>query len=159
MEVFLLALPIVLIEVALGIVGPGSWHSYVHAFLLLYGFLIAADHRLDEAVRQNWGRALVVGVAALPGLFIIAFFDLGGSRSALGTDVHSWSLAFRLLKATAGCAWTFAIFGFASLVATLLVYDLGIRRTKLTRLLFGMPPTDPGRSFDVSQGPVAGDRR
>ena len=60
---------------------PRSWHSYVHAVFLLYGFLlygflIAADHRLGELLNRNWGRALMVGVAALPGMFIIAFYDL-----------------------------------------------------------------------------------
>jgi hypothetical protein len=111
--VFLLALPVVLIEVVLGIVGPGSWHSYAHIVFLLSGFLIAADGRLAEVVSRRWGLVLLVGVAALPALFIITFFDLGGPDRLLGTDYHPWSLAFRLLKATAGWAWTFALFGFA----------------------------------------------
>jgi glucans biosynthesis protein C len=218
--VLLLALPVVLIEVVLGIVGPGSWHSYVHVIFLLYGFLIAADHRLAAAMGRIWGRALLIGVAAIPGLFIITVYDLGGPDRLLGTDYHPWSLAFRFLKATAGCAWTFAIFGFASsrlrqpreapvpvarhrmmryanqavlpfyvlhqtpivviwvyvaqwrvgilpkymmiglasLAATMLIYDLGIRRTRITRVLFGMPPADSLEPHDASGRPVAGDR-
>jgi glucans biosynthesis protein C len=217
--IFLLALPVVLVEVTLGIVGPGSWHSYVHAIFLVYGFLIAAEPRLGEAVGRSWRLVLAVGVAALPGVFVISVFDLGGADRQLGTDYHPWSLAFRTLKATAGWAWTFALFGFvsswirqprthpapaalcrvmryaneavlpfyvlhltpivligvkvmqwktgilpkyltialASLAATMLVYDLGVRRTRLTRLLFGMP-VDDRRSGDTSLHPVAGDR-
>jgi glucans biosynthesis protein C len=218
--VVLLALPVVLVEVALGIVGPGSWHSYVHAIFLLYGFLIAADHRVGEAISRSWRPALLIGMAALPGLFIITVYDLGGADRLVGTDYDPWSLAFRLLKATAGTAWAIAIFGFvssrirrpqesavpaaqhramryanqailpfyvlhqtpivvigvyvaqwrvgslpkymiiglASLAATMLVYDLGIRRTRITRVLFGMPPADSLEPCDASGRPVAGDR-
>jgi glucans biosynthesis protein C len=152
-------------------------------------------------------------------LFIITFFDLGGPDRLLGTDYYPWSLAFRLAKATAGWAWTFAIFGFAisrmrprepaapaaqrpvmgyaneavlpfyvlhqtpiivigfyvvqwrvgivpkylvialaSLLATVLIYEFGVRRIRLARLAFGMPPLDARRA-DASQRPVAGDRR
>jgi hypothetical protein len=32
---------------------------------------------------------------------------------------------------------------FASLIVTLLLYDLGVRRTPITRRLFGLKPTHP----------------
>ena len=110
----LVAVPVVLIEVFLGTIGPGSWHSLVHLPFLLYGFVLEADRRLSTAVQATWKPALAVGVLALAGLFVIAQFDLGGADSLLGSDHRPWSLVFRLLQALAGWAWTFAIYGLAT---------------------------------------------
>ena len=222
--VFLLALPVVAIEVGLGIVGPGSWHSFAHIPFLLTGFLVAANRELAEVVQRSWRKALVVGVVALPGLFMIANYDLGGAERMLGTDYHPWSLAFRFLKATAGWAWTLALFGLvssltrrapegsagrggragtgrvtryaneavlpfyvlhqtpiivigfyvvqweagvwtkflvisaASLAVTLAIYDLCVRRTNLTRALFGMASMRSTAPAAAESG-VSGDRR
>jgi hypothetical protein len=223
---FVLALPVVAIEVGLGTIGPGSWHSYSHVPFLVLGFLIAADRRLAEAVRRSWRKGLVVGIAALPALFAIPYYDLGGPERLLGADYHPCSLAFRLLKGIAGWAWTVALFGLvsslslrrrapefpvtpsrpagsgqlsryaneavlpfyvlhhspiivigfyvvqweigvwgkflvisaASLAATLAVYDLCVRRTNLTRALFGMSPVKAPAPVPADR-PVSGARR
>jgi glucans biosynthesis protein C len=110
--ILLLALPIALLEASLGIWGPGGWNSYAYLFFLFLGFLLSADRRLGDAIRQRWKQALVVGVSVLPALFVIAHFDLGGAGRVLGSDYQPWSVVWRLLRATAGVAWTLAIFGF-----------------------------------------------
>jgi glucan biosynthesis protein C len=38
----------------------------------------------------------------------------------------------------------YAVISLGSLVATLLLYDIGVRRTPVTRFLFGMKPTRNG---------------
>jgi glucans biosynthesis protein C len=211
----LLALPVFLVEAALGTWEAGGWNGYSFIAFLFYGFLIAADRRLGEAVSRARVPALVIGLAALPVLFVIAHYDIGGPGRVLGMDYDPWSIAWRLLEACAGWAWTIATFGFitafvgrvprqarqlptgtdergapagarragrisryakeavlpvyvlhgapiviigfyviewrigilakylvicfASLAATLLVYDVCIRRASLTRVLFGLP--------------------
>ena len=201
----LLAGPVVMIEAALGTWDPGGWNNYAYLPFLLYGFLMAADRRLAEAVRCRWKEALAVGIVTLPILFVIAHYDIGGTGRLLGSDYHPWSVLWRLLKAVAGWAWTIGIFGLVatlvqrpakrgssvtrsalagqlgryaneavlpfyvvhqapivivgfyvvqwdvgiaakyltislvSFAITLAVYDLLIRRTNVTRLLFGMP--------------------
>jgi glucans biosynthesis protein C len=143
---------------------------------------------------------------------VIAHYDLGGAGQVVGRDYDPWSVAWRLLKAVGGWAWTVAMFGLAtslvrhrpkratgepkapgrqdaalvdrvasyakeavlpfyvlhqtpiviiafyvvqwrvgilpkyltislaSLIVTVVVYDLCVRRTNVTRVLFGMPP-------------------
>jgi glucans biosynthesis protein C len=113
----ILAVPVVLVESVGGTWGPGGWNSYSFVLFLILGYLIAADHRLSEAIGQNWKAILVVGAAIMPILFVIAHYDLGGAGRNLGTDYDPWSVAFRLLKAAAGCAWTFVLLGLATFLA------------------------------------------
>jgi acyltransferase-like protein len=209
--VLALAGPLVLLETLVGTWGAGGWNSFAYLFFLLYGFLMAANRQLREAIRRSWPQALALGVLVLPLLFVIARHDLGGGRD-LGADPGPWSMLWRLLKATGGWAWTVAILGLVplvvrrladrwipaatgdprpaagegrwtrlaryaneavlpfyvlhqtsiviigyyvvqwstgvlpkflvisgtALVVTFIVYDLGVRRTRLTRVLFGM---------------------
>jgi hypothetical protein len=116
-QVFLPALPIVVLEAAFGTWGSGGWNDYAYLVFLAYGFVISADRRLGEAIERNWRRALLIGVVALPVLFVIAHHDIGGTGRNLGSDYGPWSVVWRLLKATAGWAWTVAIFGLARFLA------------------------------------------
>ena len=109
--ILLLALPVVLIETSLGTWGPGGWNSYSCGPFLLYGFLMAADARLDAALRGLWREATLIGLATLLGLFLITHYDLGGADPVLGTDYDPWSVLWRLLKAVGGWSWTVAMLG------------------------------------------------
>jgi hypothetical protein len=108
------ALPIALVEGSLGTWDLGGWNSYAYLLFLLYGYLVAADRRLNEALMRNWKQALVIGMMALPVLFLIAHYDLGGAGRLLGADYHPWSVVWRLLRAVAGLAWICALFGLAA---------------------------------------------
>jgi glucans biosynthesis protein C len=107
--VFVLALPILVVESSLGTWGPGGWNEYAYLAFLFYGFLMASDRPASEVMRQRWKPALLVGIVVLPLLFVIAHYGLGGAGVSLGRDHDPWSVIFRLLKAMGGLAWTFAI--------------------------------------------------
>jgi hypothetical protein len=115
--VIVLAVPVAVVEAALGTWKLGGWDGYAYLIFLLYGFLLAADRRLREAVRQQWKRSLAVGVALLPVLYLVASADLGSLDRVVSVDYDGWSIVWRLVKATTGWALTAGIFG---LVAALL---------------------------------------
>jgi glucan biosynthesis protein C len=110
----LFALPVAVLEAALGTFGPGGWNSYTYPLFLVYGFLLAANRRLAEALQGHVRQAVVVGVLVLVALFVIAHNDLGGADQSLGADYGPWSVAWRLLRAIAGWVWTVAMIGLAT---------------------------------------------
>jgi glucans biosynthesis protein C len=110
----LFALPVAVLEAALGTFGPGGWNSYSFCLFLVYGFLLAADRRLAVALKGHWKQAVVIGVLVLAALFLIAHYDLGGADRSLGADYDPWSIAWRLLRAVGGWAWTVAMIGLAT---------------------------------------------
>jgi glucan biosynthesis protein C len=63
-------------------------------------------------------------------------------------------VAYVVLAWPVGAAAQYAVIALTSLAATLLLYDLAVRRTPVTRFLFGLRPTEPlaarpaGRSLD-----------
>jgi hypothetical protein len=221
--IFLLAVPVALIEAALGTEESGGWNRYAYVPFLLYGFLLAADPRLGAAVRRHTGSGFLVGVPALVLLVGLAVYQLevAGRDPAVGYD--RLSVLWRILKGVGAWAWIVAIMGAAmslvsrprpapagsgrqspgapaeqaptrrervigyanqavlpvyvlhqtvivavgfyvvqwavpapakylvislvALVVTLALYDLGVRRTAVTRVLFGMRPS-AGRGPD-----------
>jgi len=66
----------------------------------------------------------------------------------IGYYVVQWEMA-ALLK--------FIVISFSSLAVTLLIYEFAIRRTKLTRWLFGMRASMPAPAAGVSPGTGAGE--
>jgi glucans biosynthesis protein C len=216
--IFLLALPVAVIEVALGTEESGGWNRYAFIPFLLYGFLVAADARLGEAIRRHTRAALLVGIPAMVVLLGLGFYisEVAGRDPAVAYD--GWSVLWRFVKGVGAWAWVITIMGaamsmvggrqqppapapprqprladpadgtptlrvrairyanqavlpvyvlhqtvivvigfyvvqwdvgtlvkylvisFTALAVTLLLYDLGVRRTAVTRLLFGMKP-------------------
>jgi glucan biosynthesis protein C len=102
----ILALPVAVMEVL-------SDTIYAFALYLLYGFLLAGDRRLRQAVARNWKQHLWLGVAVLPVLFVIAHYDIGGSDRLLGQGYDPWSIVWRLLKALGGWGLTLTVFALA----------------------------------------------
>jgi glucan biosynthesis protein C len=223
--IFLLALPVAMIEAALGTEESGGWNRYAFIPFLLYGFLVAADPRLGEAIRRHARAALLLGAPAMVVLLGLGLYltEVAGRDPAVAYD--GWSLLWRFVKGIGAWAWVVAIMGAAmavvrrprraalaapsrprpgdpadrtptlrtrairyanqavlpvyvlhqtvivvigfyvvrwhvgalpkylvisltALAATLVLYDLGVRRTAVTRLLFGMKGPDrqaPGR--------------
>ena len=213
--VYLLALPIAVIEAALGTGFTGGWNRYAYVPFLIYGFLIAADGRLGRAFQRHKKSALILGILALLAYFAGAYMLGPVVEFDTQIDYDLAHVLFRLLKGVASWFWVVAIMGLAagvgqsgtrqkqnqpgsdtsrdsrpslldrvahyadeaqlpfyvlhmtpivvigfyvvqweasallkylaivlsSLVVTLVMYDIGVRRTPLTRLLFGMRPS------------------
>jgi glucans biosynthesis protein C len=213
--IFLLGLPVAVIEAALGTEESGGWNRYAYLPFLLYGFLLA-DPRFGEAIRRHARAALVVGVPAMVMLLGLGFYvsEVAGQDPAVAYD--GWSVLWRFVKGIGAWAWIITIMGaamsvvrrrarqpspavprqprpddpadrtrrlrdrtigyanqavlpvyvlhqtvivmigfyvvqwevptlvkylvisFTALVATLVLYDVGVRRTAVTRVLFGM---------------------
>lgn len=110
--VFLLAMPLAAVEIALGgEVGLAAWNRYSYALLLAYGYLAAADARIGEAFQRQWRPALASAVLlfAAGGLLYAA----AAARGDPFTDTDPLSLAFRLLKSIDGWLWVVAVLGLA----------------------------------------------
>jgi hypothetical protein len=60
--IFILALPIAIIEAALGTEPLGAWNRFSWAPFIVYGFLFACDRRFGQALRDQRKRALVLGI-------------------------------------------------------------------------------------------------
>jgi hypothetical protein len=110
--VFLLALPVAAVELALGSeIGHGYWNHGSYALLLAYGYLAAADGRISEACQRHWRLAAAVGVP----LFVAsgATYAAAAAHAEPFTGMDPLSLAFRLLKSVDGWLWVVAILGLA----------------------------------------------
>lgn len=51
--IFLLALPVAIIEATLGTEYPGAWNRFAWAPFIVYGFLLACDGRFGETLRRQ----------------------------------------------------------------------------------------------------------
>ena len=211
--IFLLALPVAVIEAAFGTEMSGGWNQLVYLFFMVYGFLLAADERFGEALGKHRKRGLVLALAGTAGgLAAYAVFFAPGSVDPL-QSYDPGSILLRFVKGVVGWCWLVAILGsietarkrrrakntghertdrqvmlnrieryaneavlpfyllhqtliviigfyavrlhagaplkfliisLASLATTLLLYEFLIKRTRLTRFLFGMrPKTSP----------------
>jgi glucan biosynthesis protein C len=110
--VFLLALPLAAVELALGSeVGHGGWNHGTYALLLAYGYLAAADGRIGLAFQRQRRPAAVLGLV----LFVAAAatHTAAAGHAEPFTAADPLSLAFRLLKSAAGWLWVVAILGLA----------------------------------------------
>jgi glucan biosynthesis protein C len=221
--IVLLAIPIAVLEAVLGTWKLGGWNSYSYLVFLLYGYALAADRGLREALRRRWAQSLAIGLALLPVLLVIASSDLGNADRVVALDPDLWSVVWRALKATAGWALTAGLIGLAAgvtrrrareepspprrrwswevaagyareavlpfyvlhqtpvvilgfyvlqwdtnllvkylaislgaLAATLCLYDLLVRRTRVTRVLFGMPAKAATWSASPSSSETSG---
>lgn len=110
--IFLLALPIAVIEAALGTDMTGGWNQSAYLVFLIYGYLLAADARFGPvlcAYRQSSLVLAVVGSAGgSVGFSIIA-------KSTHTDPLQAYDLAsvvLRFFKGLVGWCWLVAILGF-----------------------------------------------
>jgi peptidoglycan/LPS O-acetylase OafA/YrhL len=186
--VFLLAVPLALVEVALRPHWPttralyNDWASFTHYLILfLYGFLLVAYPGFRASLERHRLPALVLGLALggvllsgmpLPVLsggaagqtlaafnewcWVVAilgygqtYLDRPGPALRYAGEIvypfYIWHqtvivvLAYFILRWPAGVPAKFAALTAASLAGTLLLCEL-VKRTNLTRFLFGMKP-------------------
>ena len=108
------AIPMMAGEAAFGPdVNTGGWERAVYVFPFCYGFLIASDPRLENALRRSRWPALAVACAATGPLMSWAGV-LSRSGTGLSASVPpGWSA----LQGLAGWAWIVAIIGFVGSIA------------------------------------------
>jgi hypothetical protein len=215
--IFLLGIPIGLIEAALGTEMSGNWNRFSYFPILIYGFLFAATPRISRTLRKYWKLSLILGImgqiawlagymylAEVVGVSPVSGRGLGeiGLRFLKGMTCWFWIvtimglaigvgqkgrrservksgdvsndsepyeeslmdrigqyareaqlpfyvlhytpliiIGFFVLQWQVGATIQYFVIVISTLVVTLLLYDLGVRRTKLTRFLFGMRPS------------------
>jgi hypothetical protein len=114
--IFLLGLPVAVLEAALGTEESGGWNRYAYIPFLLYGFLLAADPRFREAIRRHARAALLIGAPAMVVLLGLGFYvsQVAGRDPAVAYD--GWSVLWRFVKGIGAWAWIVAIMGAATSV-------------------------------------------
>ena len=196
--ILLLGLPVAVVEaVFVTSTMGGGWNEYTYAVLLVYGFLVAADSRISEAMGKSWWIALVVGLV-VEVVYVVGLYVLMEVYQVDPLHDYDWgSILWRVVKGVGAWAWVVAILGLGSgdmpmwpglgdrviayasqaflavyilhqtvvfvigyyvvqwqttalqkyivisltsLAVTLLLYEFVVRRTRLTRWLFGMRP-------------------
>ena len=206
--IFLLGLPLGLIEAGLKTEMAGGWNRYGFFIFIFYGFLLASDGRFTQTIQKHWKSAVVLGLVSF--VLLSAGFSVLSEKVGIDPNTaYDWgSVLLRILKGLTGWFWIVGILGFAgtrrkknknvliqtpdlpakqkfldrvipyfteavlpfyilhqtvivaigyyvlqwrlitffeywtislaSLVATLILYDVGVKRLNLTRFLFGM---------------------
>jgi len=196
--ILLLGLPVAVVEaVFVTSTMGGGWNEYTYAVLLVYGFLVAADSRISEAMSRSAWIALVVGLV-VEVAYVVGLYVLMEVYQVDPLHDYDWgSILWRLVKGVGAWAWVVAILGLGSgdmpmwpglgdrviayaseaflavyilhqtvvfvigyyvvqwqttallkyvvisltsLAVTLLLYEFAVKRTRVTRWLFGMRP-------------------
>jgi glucan biosynthesis protein C len=108
LQLYLPLLPLALIQLTLRERFPGPYNLYndwasiaFYATFLVCGFLMAVDPRLEDRLREEWKRALGVGLAAT-GVLLAAVLGL-----------FQWTPAVLAGTAVAGWCFVVALMGFA----------------------------------------------
>lgn len=108
LQVYLPIVPLALIQLTLRERFPGPYNLYndwasmaFYATFLICGFLMAVDPRLEERLREEWKRALGIGLAAT-GVLLAAVVGLFHWTPAVlaGTAVTGWCFVVALLGFT-----------------------------------------------------------
>lgn len=193
--IFLLALPLALIEGTLRPKWSGfqnlynDWANFfLYIFYFIYGYLICADARFEQAIDRHVKVALVIAVACMSLLFGLWASDILPNRGyspeyilyQMFRGVNSWFwvvallgvarrylninnrvlqyvseasypcyilhqtivvvIGFYVVRWNIGIMEKFFAISTASFVATIVVYDLLVRRNNVSRFLFGLKP-------------------
>ena len=98
LAIFLLAIPIVLLEGILGASWLSGWNRWIWPFFIVYGYLCAADQRLTQALVRHRTVALLVGLVG----FLVFFMGTGilmGMQIDVLSDPGVPSIILRFVKA------------------------------------------------------------
>jgi glucan biosynthesis protein C len=105
------ALPIAVIEAALGTDMAGGWNQNAYIIFLLYGYLLAADARFRKAIRRYWKISFVLAIAGslggITGFVLIAKHTHEDPLKGYELSV----VILRLFKGLVGWFWMIAILG------------------------------------------------
>ena len=112
-NLYLLALPVAVIEGVLATEWPGAWNRFVWPFLILYGFVFSGDERFDLALVRDRKSALTLGINC----FALYFASLGVLMAVQGNPFTSPSpigVLGRFLKGLASWFLVIAVMGIAT---------------------------------------------
>jgi peptidoglycan/LPS O-acetylase OafA/YrhL len=195
--IFLLALPLVLIEATLRPHWIGfqnlynDWANFcLYLAYFIYGYLICADPRFELAIERNWKAIALLAIASMSVLFGLWQTDVLPERGySLGYILYqmlrgfnSWlwvtallglgrkylnfnnrvlrylnpasypiyvlhqtvlvAIAFYVVQWQTGVFEKFFLISTASLLMSILLYDLFVKRHNILRFLFGLKLTD-----------------
>jgi hypothetical protein len=133
--ILLLGLPLGAIEAALESENYGGWNRYVFLLLFLYGFVIAQDVRLSEAIRRHgpvaW--ALVIPATALG---FAAYVRAAQTGVYLGHGYALEAVLWRMLKGAGAWWWVIALLSLGSTWLKAHVGGQGDRDSGGQRLLY-----------------------
>ena len=108
----LFALPIAMIESALGVDMSGGWNQFAYMFILCYGYLVASDERFGHLFSQYRRSALVISIVASAVSFV-GFYTLAISSNINPFESYDpASITLRFIKGLVGWFWIVAIIGF-----------------------------------------------
>jgi glucan biosynthesis protein C len=113
--ILLLGLPVAVVEAVLvtSTMG-GGWNEYTYAVLLVYGFLIAADSRISEAMGRSWWIALLVSLV-VEVVYVAGLYVLMEVYRVDPLHDYDWgSILWRVVKGAGAWAWVVAILGLGS---------------------------------------------
>jgi len=111
--IFLLALPLGLLEAFLLTDRTGVWNRFVWPFFLFYGFLLACDSRFGEVIQRHRRSALLLGIFAFFCYFAGTGYLIAGLEVDPLTDYSPVGLLARFFKGLGSWFWIIAIMGFA----------------------------------------------
>jgi len=196
--IFLFALPLLAAEYLAGDVDPNPLRYFL---LFVFGYILVADKRFEEAIDRHKSTALLLGVMAAVTLNAVWALDVD-----LGGDYAPQMIGIRFLHQLGGWLWIVAILGYGrrflnvsnralryaneaaypfyilhqtvivavgfyvlkwgigvpssytlvvlfSLLATLGLYEVSVRRVGVLRFLFGMKERPPAPR--LAEAPVA----
>lgn len=103
-------LPIIAIEMALGVTGLGGWNLLTYPFYFFLGYWLYQQQARILAIRRLWKACLLL---ALAGTFLL-LQQLYQTPSFTGWVTES--MFMRALHAITGCSWVLALIGFAQVV-------------------------------------------
>ena len=110
--IFLLALPIAVIEAALGTDLAGGWNQSAYLVFLIYGYLLAADARFGQILCAYRKRSLVLAVVGSTG-GMVGFAIVAKSTDSDPLQAYDLaSVMLRFFKGIVGWCWLAAILGF-----------------------------------------------
>ena len=108
--IFVLAVPIAAMEILVNLqpggIGRrdfGGWSLFTYTVFFLIGYLLGSDGRLRTVAERHRLWALIAGIAASGGLYVL---------TASGHSDRQWSLA--VLRAVNSWSWLVAVLGYAS---------------------------------------------
>jgi glucan biosynthesis protein C len=148
--IFLLALPIGLIEAFLLTETDGVWNRFVWPFFIVYGFLLASDRQFGRVLQRHRKSAILLGIVAFVAHFGATGYLVLVHEANYWTDYSTVGLLGRFFKGLGSWFWVVAIMGMAGHMS-----QRGARQDRVVLASTGNPDPPP---LEALRGPTGKDR-